>query len=355
MTSSNEYIRPQSGSHYKSMQSHDVIGMQPNKNIALIMSQGEISSAPMSQDLSLFANNLVNPFGQRKANAARENAPSHCPTPVSVLNELCSKAKVAPRFEFTENGPVHNRRYECQVSVDSEGQGTEVKATGVGKTKKDAKQDAAKSLLLTLDARLIDKFDVKFTKKEEVIQPEYDPEAPGNPVGELNEFCLRAKKIVPEYEDEREEGQPHERVFTVTCKLGPKLIERGRGRSKKQAKRVAAYKMLQRIMYKNAADVFQAYRGRSGKQLDVIRNENIHTILKSVEPLRLLRGIVEEQSLKVEWMDLQGSVDESKANTLLTIGVDPMFVFFGSGENRQKSKNDAAENALQFLRHLMKN
>ena len=73
-------------------------------------------------------------------------------------------------------------------------------ATGVGKTKKDAKQDAAKNLLLQLDSRLIEKFDSRFSNKEEISQPELDPEAPGNPVGELNEFCLRAKKIVPEYE-----------------------------------------------------------------------------------------------------------------------------------------------------------
>ena len=109
-------------------------------------------------------------------------------------------------------------------------------------------------------------------------------------------------------QDEGEEGQPHERVFTVVCKLGPKLVERGRGRSKKQAKRVAAYKMLQRIMVMmrnqenteqqetdevdasieerlsnlsfttagekqsvSLSDVCQMYKARNGKQLDLLR------------------------------------------------------------------------------------
>ena len=93
----------------------------------------------------------------------------------------------------------------------------------------------------------------------------------------------------------------------MVCKLGPKLVERGRGRSKKQAKRVAAYKMLQRIMVMmrnqenteqqetdevdasieerlsnlsftttgkqnvSLADVCQMYKARSGKQLDLLR------------------------------------------------------------------------------------
>lgn len=42
-------------------------------------------------------------------------------TPVSLLNEVCAKAKVLPVFETTEDGPVHDRIYECCVKVEKLG------------------------------------------------------------------------------------------------------------------------------------------------------------------------------------------------------------------------------------------
>lgn len=45
-----------------------------------------------------------------------------------------------------------------------------------------------------------------------------------------------------------EEGKPHERVYTLACKLGQQIIEKGRGRSKKHAKKVAAHKVKQRLL-----------------------------------------------------------------------------------------------------------
>lgn len=108
-----------------------LVGVQGNKNLGYIIAQSAEMSHPGLNpgDVSIYGNTMANPFVQRKnGSQAKENTqPVRLPTPVSVLNELCDKAKVAPRFEFTEDGPVHSRRYECHVSVDSEGQGGEVK------------------------------------------------------------------------------------------------------------------------------------------------------------------------------------------------------------------------------------
>jgi hypothetical protein len=44
-----------------------------------------------------------------------------------------------------------------------------------------------------------------------------------------------------------EDGLPHERVFSLACKVGEHYVEIGRGKSKKLAKRHAAYLMAQRL------------------------------------------------------------------------------------------------------------
>jgi hypothetical protein len=44
-----------------------------------------------------------------------------------------------------------------------------------------------------------------------------------------------------------EEGKPHERVYTVACKLGTQIVENGKGRSKKHAKKAAAFKVKQKL------------------------------------------------------------------------------------------------------------
>ena len=74
-----------------------------------------------------------------------------------------------------------------------------------------------------------------------------------------------------------------------------------------------------------------------------------------MDPMRLLKNVVEEQNLRVEWRDLQDPAEEPKFKALLTLGQDPMFVFFGNGESTGKSKRNAAENALQFLGLILKN
>jgi hypothetical protein len=74
-----------------------------------------------------------------------------------------------------------------------------------------------------------------------------DPEPEGNPVGELNDLCLKIKRLPPEYEDIETEGKPHESVHIVKCKLGSLFTEQGRGRTKKHAKKVAAFKVRQRL------------------------------------------------------------------------------------------------------------
>lgn len=76
---------------------------------------------------------------------------------------------------------------------------------GVAKAraKKDAKQMAAKALLLSMDENVSTILaPTKGEAEHESPQPtlDCDPEVEGNPVGELNDICVKIKKPPPEYE-----------------------------------------------------------------------------------------------------------------------------------------------------------
>ena len=66
----------------------------------------------------------------------------------------------------------------------------------------------------------------------------------GNPVGDLQEMCMKRRLPLPVYEVGLEKGAPHERCFIIVCAVGGNLKESGSGKSKKLAKRQAAHKML---------------------------------------------------------------------------------------------------------------
>ena len=66
----------------------------------------------------------------------------------------------------------------------------------------------------------------------------------GNPVGDLQEMCMKRRLPLPVYEVGLEKGAPHERCFIIVCAVDGNLKESGSGKSKKLAKRQAAHKML---------------------------------------------------------------------------------------------------------------
>ena len=56
----------------------------------------------------------------------------------------------------------------------------------------------------------------------------------------LQEQLQMSQKKTPRYEIEKEEGPDHDKVFHVLLRLGPEVLARGCGRSKKQAEQDAA-------------------------------------------------------------------------------------------------------------------
>lgn len=64
--------------------------------------------------------------------------------------------------------------------------------------------------------------------------------------GKIQELCMKKRWRPPYYETQMEEGLPHERMFGIMCVVNT-FTEIGFGKSKRLAKRQAAYKMIQLI------------------------------------------------------------------------------------------------------------
>lgn len=77
-----------------------------------------------------------------------------------------------------------------------------------------------------------------------------------NPVGRLQEICMKLHWRPPNYKTIGEEGLPHERVFKMECFLeNMNFVEIGMGNSKRIAKRNAALNMIKRLKEENLADL----------------------------------------------------------------------------------------------------
>ena len=202
--------------------------------------------------------------------------------PTTCLENFCLETGLnLPDFQLLgAEGVVHAPIFCYKVSVG------DIVAVSTGQSKKKAKHAAAHEALTQLlkraKAELIDSPDLKFEEykeseeyKEHVSSStvnkytlkagylylrrleksitEYEvPSAYNqeqiNSVGRLQEVAMREKWQPPVYEtidDEVRNG--NEKIFTMICEIqvgGEILTEKGQGRSKKEAKRSSALKML---------------------------------------------------------------------------------------------------------------
>ncbi|XP_069355254.1 protein Loquacious-like isoform X2 [Maniola hyperantus] len=171
-------------------------------------------------------------------------------TAVTVLQEMMVKMNQVPEYEcISQSGPQHQATFEYRCVAQG------VAVTGVARSKKEAKQEAARRMLLTLHARGLP------------VPPPYaaprspePPEPSDNPaleagaghagagagaldtrsyVAVLRELCEEYRLGEPAYELVGDTGPPHLRHFTVRAALG--LHSRtATATTKKQARQLAA-------------------------------------------------------------------------------------------------------------------
>merc|ERR1712241_1462356 len=70
--------------------------------------------------------------------------------------------------------------------------------------------------------------------------------SPTNPIGSLQEYCVKCSLPMPIYDLGNTSGQPHQRNFEIVAKVGA-IASNGTGTSKKDAKRDAATELLAKL------------------------------------------------------------------------------------------------------------
>ncbi|KAE8573933.1 protein Loquacious isoform X2 [Halyomorpha halys] len=155
-------------------------------------------------------------------------------TPVTLLHEYLMKGGEVPDYKLVYNGVgTHDPLFQYEVSAKG------MEAVGKGKSKKEAKHDAARALLLKLK-------DEKALEQEvEVVSP-YEHSLKENAVGQLQDFCSQHSTALPRYELIRDEGLAHAKVFGIRCRVSSFITE-AEARTKKQAKQQASHLMLLKL------------------------------------------------------------------------------------------------------------
>ncbi|GIY26535.1 RISC-loading complex subunit tarbp2 [Caerostris extrusa] len=194
-------------------------------------------------------------------------------TPISLLQELCAINGINPEYQLMSvEGAVHAPTFMYRVRVN------EVVATATGQSKKKAKHAAAKAALEALltkeggfqdgfasDGVLVNAENLNEIIAEAAVVPAVDENCSKNPVGALQELCMKMKWQPPYYETEKATGLPHEKIFSIMCMVDS-FQTSGEGKSKRLAKRQAADKMLIRLKALNIITKDEEEAARGSKQ-----------------------------------------------------------------------------------------
>lgn len=178
--------------------------------------------------------------------------------PVSLLMEAGAQVGQPVTFNYKDDlamGLTNTRVFTCEVKVGSE---RAIKRTGSGYSKKQAKAKCAEAALelirnktsATTTSPEASKGSPSHTSLENTtptspLSPAgrpYSASTDSNPIGSLQEMCMKNNWTPPTYNLIQEEGEPHTKTFTFECKIRD-LISQGHGRNKKVAKKLAAENM----------------------------------------------------------------------------------------------------------------
>lgn len=329
------------------------------------------------------------------------NMNSSVKTPISLLQEICMKCHVQAVFEELsgEVGKLNNTTFVFKVCAG------DITSMGKGPSKKKAKHNAAVGVLKEIRDRYAGKNDVLAAQIDDLLNQVALSEAGGtavatqsiqkddntaiiaveasnessNPVGELIEFTQKNALRPPEFEYGSEEGPPHARQFSCTVVFG-EINEVGIGRSKKDAKRQAALKLLDKIKisdkYKQQVDNSNDQNKNGTKQVNkeqkpCVNAKNIHNsfnelkitdkpcikslILNELQEneneknSQLLLDISKENNFDIEIFELPVKSKSDKEQVLIKLKLNPVTVFHGSGNTREQALNQSIFNALTYL------
>ncbi|KAL3223952.1 hypothetical protein MRX96_027025 [Rhipicephalus microplus] len=362
-------------------------------------------------------------------------------TPISILQELCARNCLTPEYKLLSvEGAVHAPTFMYRVQVG------EVVANATGQSKKKAKHAAARAILEKLladdgpfakyraavmeDLPSIEQMEGTVPAAVGEVAPSNnglpgstplagstlgstgtpaagaeDDGIVGNPVGELQELCMKLRWRPPFYETVIEDGLPHERTFGISC-LVNNLNEMGKGKSKRLAKRQAAKKMIELIKNvqngllngeeekfgesglnsvpgglgscstvlqeakcymglkeqnisaltprhsQQVGQLLRQLQASDGARLTSLQGTSLSTA--GIDYVGLLREIADEQSFEVTYVPIDELSPDGKHQCLVQLTSLPLAVCFGTADTPEQAQVAAARCALQYLKIMTK-
>lgn len=151
-------------------------------------------------------------------------------TYIAILQEVCfSKQLGAPTYNVIQDIPLD---FIVVVSTPMD----DNTAIGKGRTKKEAKHNAAKELLEELQLLKPQDNKLSLTKQDSTRKK---ANLDSHAINLLGDFCLNYNLPIVEFRDLCGTGPSNNPVFTVECKISS-IIRHGQGTTKKGAKHIAA-------------------------------------------------------------------------------------------------------------------
>jgi len=322
-------------------------------------------------------------YAKAKSDRDPANMSNYETNPVGALQERFQSRGITPQYRVVQaEGASHAPTFSFQVILG------DLTSTGSGSSKKQAKHAAARAMLDKLDGR------VPAQDGQTPLPPVPDtangPQAPGNTVGALQELCVKHGYPMPTYDLGAVGGQPHQRNFSILCCVG-KLRESGAGGSKKDAKREAAQKMIDKLKClgpnSTAAPVADVAQPEMDEEmLAKLSNLKVETLNsgtsqkvagfyrklqsaggsklaslhltslkgKTADYVAMLGDLGKEQKFEVTYVEVEEKCDDDATQCLVQLSTLPVAVCYGVGNDSKTAHNDAARNALNYLKMMTK-
>lgn len=304
--------------------------------------------------------------------------------PITLLQEICSRNGFTAEYQLlSTEGSVHEPTFKIAVTV------ADITVTASGQSKKKARHAAAKEAIEKLRQRDNLNFDgINFEAMSSIGEPStksvYSMTAnEANPVGKLQEICMKMRVNPPDYDTCNEKGLAHERIFILSCTIvSLDMTTYGEGRSKKLAKRQAAENMLIKLeeseIYDKTSNSKATDQGTSSLNMDT--DDNCHF----VRTRRFVTELCQQLSTSVNdlWNDVNmietDNVNEDLFYDLFQETVEPVghcqfhymtdlhcllhiydsndnivMTSFGSGKNNLSAMKNAVINAYKLMMVLI--
>jgi len=209
----------------------------------------------------------------------------------------------------------------------------------------------------------------------------------GNPVGLLQELCMKMKFSPPKYVVHSEEGLPHERIFALACVVGDReqYVEIGKGKSKKLAKRQAAHLMAERLRsIPSEKTSVHAYdedddkiiesihagrkKGKKSKGVAMESGDTVESLVKRCQSLAMERlsslndpdfepedpvkyiEKIEEGTTRPVFIDFEELTKDGRYHCFIQVTSDPPTVSIGEGATAEEAKINAAKDLIHVYR-----